>query len=598
MSFTPSRFLSGLLLAALFMNLLVLPAHAEGEEVLPDLIVSSATLGSDNSLNFVVSNTGLGNVDTALFPDLNFIFDFTSADLSDSTTVVIPIDDAGGADYRTAGLSSTIVLPTESEAPGCTMYFLLVADGNGEVTESDETNNEYRGSFDFCTTDSGIDLYTENNDTIHDLIMDFEVGNQGDTSVPLSFIDDDLGTNYFYLDGVYVRQARWFWHTAGSYIYTAAGGLQIRYFPFYYIPSLSTMSFGTHTAMHCIDATGVVSELDETNNCDTTTFELTELPDLYSLVNQYNTSSNTVDFTLGNVSNVSVLNWYGNYTVSMNGVVALTQDWFTDSDSSYVNALTSRSLSYTFDPELLVEGTNTIEVCMDQAYNIAESDEENNCSSFEFSTLVEETPDTGDSTDSVSSTDSSNTSGGGGVVPNSHHSSSSSTTGSEGSQDVTLSSDDTSECAPMTFTDVTADTVGYDAILQLWCMGVVHGRDSAHFVPEDSIKRDEVSKIVARLFGYVTVAPEALPVPTEAYFTDMSLMEALVYYVQDLTDEGFYAAEKTAAVFRPHDYMTAAEIADLLTQATGKTVTEEDVAAYKGGDTMSRGSFAALVVSL
>jgi hypothetical protein len=603
-----SRFISSLALSALLLNLFVVPAQAdEGSEetLLPDLVVSSASYESD-TFNFVVSNTGAGNVDETLFPDLNFIFDFTSSELPDPTSVSIPIDEAGGSAYRTAGGSTTISLPVDDEAPGCTMYFLLVADGNGEVTESDDSNNEYRGSFNLCSG-LGIDLYTESTTPMHDMIIDFELGNQGSISVPHSFADEDLGTNYFYVDGVYVRQARWSWHVAGFDLYSVAGGSQTRYLPLYYVSTLTTL--GSHTATHCIDATNVVEELDEENNCATTTFELTELPDLFATVNSVDTDTGTLNFTLGNNSNVNVLNWFGNYEISMNGTVLQAQDWITDSESSYVNALTSSARTYVFDTSILMEGSNTAQVCMDQEANITESDETNNCAALTFTVSSEggdtgggDTDSGGSPTDPSTPTDTSTPTvvivggSGAGNFSQSHQDDND----SEGSSDsdVVLSEDTGTECAPMPFVDVDSSTVGYEAILGLWCAGVVQGRDATHFMPDDSIKRDEVTKIVARLYGYVTAPSNELPVLTETSYTDVPVTEVLAYYIETLTGQTFFETEKALGIFRPHDYMTSTEIAELLSQATGETVTVEMVADYKGGDTMSRGGFAALAMDL
>lgn len=124
--------------------------------IYPDLVIDSVTYNSDTSISFVVRNGGTAGVDSAEFPYLNFYYDFFNADLSESYFATYLIDDHG-TDYRTVdGITTVNSGASADEFPSCTLYVLAVADGNGDVVESDDSNNEYRTTLDLCPGDGEV----------------------------------------------------------------------------------------------------------------------------------------------------------------------------------------------------------------------------------------------------------------------------------------------------------------------------------------------------------------------------------------------------------------------------------------------------------
>ena len=162
-------------------------------------------------------------------------------------------------------------------------------------------------------------------------------------------------------------------------------------------------------------------------------------------------------------------------------------------------------------------------------------------------------------------------------------------------EDVVLTEDEMETCGTMTFTDVSEDSPYYDSVYALWCDGVIHGRSATIFAPEDNVHRDEASKIIARLFGFVTMAHSDIPEVTETSYSDVSTDEPLVYYIETLTDEGMYEEELSENEFRPHEDMTFEEVIDLIEDASGKTVTDIGVL---DADITKRGGFVDFALSL
>ena len=60
-----------------------------------------------------------------------------------------------------------------------------------------------------------------------------------------------------------------------------------------------------------------------------------------------------------------------------------------------------------------------------------------------------------------------------------------------------------SACGKIPFVDVSSNNKNYNDILECGVRNC-KGRDSNHFDPTGSMKRDEASKILARVFGYAT----------------------------------------------------------------------------------------------
>lgn len=122
----------------------------------PDLLIESATYNPDTSVSFVVRNSGTADVDSEAAPYLNFYYDFINSDLSGSTAASTSINDHG-TDYKTVGGATTVNTGAlVDESSSCVLYILAVADGNGDLLELDDSNNEYRTTFDLCPGDGVV----------------------------------------------------------------------------------------------------------------------------------------------------------------------------------------------------------------------------------------------------------------------------------------------------------------------------------------------------------------------------------------------------------------------------------------------------------
>ncbi len=666
----------------------------------PDLIVSSVTYNYiDNSLDFVVDNTGAGDVAGVDLPNLNFYFDFFNSDLSASTAISYELD-SYSTDYRTAGGSTTVNTGPVGTLPSCEIYVLLVADGNGEVLESDDSNNEYRGTIDTCTTDntpdfvvSGLEFYSFIESAFvtsipagsdpSDYNIYFTITNNGadatvaDTSLAYNETQDESGT-------VLIQHSFGF---IGSTDFLNSGGSSNDNAEEITVGLVDVS--GVTVLQFCTDTGDYVLEADETNNCltydnpfytgstepatlavDAGTDEAMNLG-VEMFVNAVVTNSavsdadliNTVDWgdgviesldaTLTGTHMYAVAGVYtvvvavddGVSTASDSLVVTVTDALLPDLiiDSVTLNAnntvhfvvsnrgtevLTSEDIvtvalydqttgdgsvteSYTlndlgtsyqaiggsieFDSAYVLPTLpTTILAVVDPANDIEELNEGTFEANYYRATFA-----------APATTETATTSGGSGGGGNGIRHSSSNSDGSTdsdsnsdvvltGSEDVVLTEEEVAACGEMSFLDVAADDANYDSIYRMWCEGVVHGRDSQHFAPSDFIQRDEVSKIVSRLFGYVTTVHEELPLLTETSYEDVSVAEPLTYYVQTLTDEGFYSDEETLGNFRPHEDMKYSEIVDLIEQVT---LQEVSLDGYIGDDNMTRGSFASFVFS-
>jgi len=253
---------------------------------------------------------------------------------------------------------------------------------------------------------SGPDLYAEAK-SMENLVFNYRLGNEGNVSVDTAILDANVGTNYFYIDGIsttYFSQARWAWHRWSSDRYTAAGGYHDRLLPLYGHAALLDLEAGTHTTSVCIDPTNVVAETDEANNCATQEFFYNgELPDVYSVIDSFDPISGVLDFTLGNNSEINILRNYENYQIILNDNPYFTKAWVTGEESAnYLTAGGFEQKTYTFPSSTIFqEGTNTVKVCTDTKNSIAaETSEANNCMSTTFVWNPESAPE--ESTLSVS----------------------------------------------------------------------------------------------------------------------------------------------------------------------------------------------------
>lgn len=172
-------------------------------------------------------------------------------------------------------------------------------------------------------------------------------------------------------------------------------------------------------------------------------------------------------------------------------------------------------------------------------------------------------------------------------------------------QEVILSGDDeAADCSAMMFEDVVEGDNFYDAICEMWAADVIHGKTATFFDLEDVIRRDEAAKIFTRLFGYVTEAYGETPSVEESSFVDVEASDPLAYYVEVATAEEIMEPDTDSvenedgevvdeSSFRPHDGMTAGEIADSLETILGDNEAGEtlDAEGYEVDSSMTRGGF-------
>ncbi len=606
------------------------------EALLPDLTVDSISIDPvDYSLDIAVRNMGSGDVGEDADPVMNLTITLPDEVTPSSTDFDLESYVTEDADFRLAGETMVVSMPWANESMTFPEYCESVTDedstwdfgtlvDSGEVVlESDETNNIYGVTFNICADveESGAtlpdffvsDVYawqfsTESFVQVEDIpaesdpadyVLYFDVSNQGtdatvasltDLKLDLCNVDCSTATLPPYLvehDFAFL----------GDSDVLTSGGTSTDNAEEIYTGEVDVS--GVTTFEYCVDESDYLLESDESNNCisfDNPFFVATDggeeevtYPDLVIESVTLN-ADNTLHFVVSN---------QGTGTVDTELLVPLyfydqTNGDGTPDDSFYLNDYGSDYATVggtvEFDSMYAVPGLPvTILAVVDPANDVVELTDDVFESNYYRATFGEESSGGGSSGGTVRGGGSSHHSSGG--------SSSSSTTDTTPvettSEEVVLTEEEVAACGEMTFTDVTVDTEGYDAIYQLWCEGVLHGRDAEHFAPNDEVKRDEATKIVTRLFGFVTTAHEDLPQVTETSYSDVSTDEALAYYIETATDEGFFTEEELVGEFRPHEDMTYSEAQSLLTNASGREVTVEG---YEATDTMTRGVFVDLVL--
>lgn len=567
----------------------------DGVAALPDFIVSDVyawefatstyvqvediPTGSDPSayvLYFDITNQG----GDATVPDTSAVYnDLCDSDCDTDTSALVQhtFGFFGDTDLLTAGGTSTDnaeEIYAGSPDTSDVLTFDYCVDTTSSVVESAETNNcsTFANPFyvapvsETLLPDLVIDSVTLNADnTLH-----FVVSNQGTADltsadvVTLSLYDQTTGTGAFPGDEYF---------TLSDYgtSYEAVGG-SIEFDSTYVLPTLPT------EILAVVDPANDIEELTETTfeaNYYRVTFEATTMT-----VEAGADQTITVGATLTLDDEAYLENLSGADTPTA------TIDW---GDTS------SEAASLLISNPIYIQGSHTFGTVGSYTVTVCGTDSDSGvvlgtvCDTFTLTVAADE-----------SSSSGSSSSGGG-----THHGGSSSSSNNNDeevvltgedevvSEEVVLTEEEIEACGEMSFVDVTEDSDGYDAIYQLWCEGVINGRDAEHFSPDDEVKRDEATKIVGRLFGYVTEAHDSIPEVTESSYSDMNTDEVLGYYVETMTDEGFFAEEEVIGEFRPHEDMTYSEIVDFLSEVSGEEVSVEG---YEATDTMSRGNFVDLVL--
>lgn len=334
----------------------------------------------------------------------------------------------------------------------------------------------------------------------------------------------------------------------------------------------------------CIDYedTNAILESNEENNCMTIdnpfylapSTEALLLPDLIISSMTY-VESNTLHFVFQNQGTAAVAD-------ELHPTLHIKSEPFEllsslDLDSVCGTAYKAIGASMSCDipaPFTIVSGSE-VKAHIDATDLVAELKNDNNTIANTF-TFGSTGTDSGSSSSSSGSTATESNGGGGVRGGSSHGGSSSNGANLDGSEEVTLSSEEEDACGEMQFADIGAGNAHYDAVYQLWCEDVIHGRTPTYFIPWEAIRRDEATKVVARLFGFVTTANADIPTVSETSYGDVSEDESLAYYIEVMTELGFFEEELAAGEFRPHDFMTASELSELITEVSEGNLTVDE----------------------
>ena len=374
------------------------------------------------------------------------------------------------------------------------------------------------------------------------------------------------------------------------------------------VDSATLMDAGTYSVTVCADSSEAVLEESEDNNCMTSEFEFagyeSSLPDL-SITQVELDDMGSLSYRLDNLD--------AGYVSDYESVV----------DSIFITYPDGSLLEVTSTPGLIVSpafaegygylvmedvatvidaGTYSFEVCTDAFGSILESNEDNNCMTSEFEFAGYETEESTDDSGSSSSSSSSSSDApvyGGGAASSGGGSRYSDSSSSDSEEDVVygggaageevvgdevILSSEEEVCGELPFLDVDGEAPYFDSIYDAWCNGIVHGRTSTSFAPEDLILRGEVAKVVAGVFGYAPI--DGL---TEVSYVDIDSFEPLAPYIEALTEVGILEGYTDTGMFRPHQAITIDEIKALMRRLVGEDV---DLSEYsEDGVHVTRGMF-------
>lgn len=472
---------------------------------LPDLVITSVTLNSDNTLHFVIENQGTADMDSSLAPELHF-YDQTNGD--GSADEIFLLNDLGTS-YQAVG--GTMEFNSLYTVPSSSVTILAVVDALGDVEELTESTfeaNYYRATLSLTAEESG--------------------GSEG--SVESDACEDDGSDN-------------------------------------------------TESGATALTATSTVEGSICVEDNDFYTFTV-EDGDSVQIAITYNYDSES-EYADGN-SDINAIVSHESFG---------TTDDLDDEDAD-------EALEFLVDTETVYgPGVYYIEI-----YEYLFENSNDYTLSFTLTGVPEETVETPVETpvETTPSTGGGSSGGGGGRRNNDEVTFASEDDNSiessvEGSEDVELTEEEISACGTMTFADVLENNENYDAIYALWCEGVIHGKDSTHFAPNDFIMRDEAAKVAGRLFGFVTMDHSELPTLTSTSYSDVSLAEPLAFYIETLTEESLFDDELADGKFRPHENMMYSEIVDLLEEASDEEVS---MSGYLPSESVTRGDFVTLILSL
>lgn len=316
---------------------------------LPNLVLTSITIDSDDKLNVTVGNEGDVDVSSATAGRTYiWIDDMNTAAWNYLWTTL------SNKDFLQAGESSTIrpqVLEGAHTVKACVDYTDL-------VEESSEDDNCLTETF-----ESGLaDLVVQDISLDDDSYLNVTIGNEGDIDVPST----TAGHTYVYIDGAVKYTYSWGTLADKSFLQVDSSSTMT-----------PTMLTGSHTVQVCVDANDVVQELDEDNNCLEVSFDA-GLPDL--VLQDLYLSGDTLSIKVGNEGDAPAEITTGGVTyIWVDGVLNKTYSWKTLADQSFVEVGGS-SILQPFN----VTETHTIKACVDYLGSVTESDENNNCKETTF----------------------------------------------------------------------------------------------------------------------------------------------------------------------------------------------------------------------
>jgi RHS repeat-associated protein len=355
---------------------------------------------SGSDFDFSYSYDAQGNLNTEVKTiNANDYTTETSYDLLSRVSEVIYPDSAltVNTTYNSAGQIETITKDGSDTIVSNMDYSPMGQNSLAEYGNGTTTTNTYDPSENYRLTNKvttgtyeapvDIDLYAQ---TVtfdsSKTALNYTLGNTGTTDVSSS----EGGYNQIYLDGVKIQDRRWSWHSAKADLYLAGEGSASRLWRLYMNPEFASLTIGdTYDLEVCIDDTSIISETDETNNCESVSFIYTgDLPDPSATITNLDTSTYTLSYDLANEGTVTTLSYYEDTSniIYLDGVAIDETTWGTETDKAFTKAGLSVSKDYTLNTSSLVDGTiYELEVCTDTGNIIAaELDETNNCDSTTF----------------------------------------------------------------------------------------------------------------------------------------------------------------------------------------------------------------------
>jgi hypothetical protein len=267
--------------------------------------------------------------------------------------------------------------------------FKICVDAEDRVKADSDTSNDCAVE-EFYLEAVGIDLTTE--DAAFDettQLFTYTNKNQGELNESAS----TGGENSIYIDDTEVSNESWSEDSIFTFAYLSSDNYAGRNWYAYEVAEWSDYTAGdTLTFMACMDSSEVSDEIDEDNNCDSTSFEFDgNRPDLTTTITD-DASSFAVDYILDyKLTNEGEINVHRNLdgivSITLDGVELSSAEWKDEPAASiYLSAGALTNETYTLDTTALSSGTTyELEVCIDADDDIpGEHDNTNNCDSLSF----------------------------------------------------------------------------------------------------------------------------------------------------------------------------------------------------------------------